>query len=438
MSLDLTTLRILKRRKHYDELAPAIPERALDAHTREIVKDFGRYFREFPEVQLIEPSPFLLWFRMVRPKLNDEAFGVISEVIKRTAADVEDGVAEGLMARLHAAHTANEIADLLTAWNEGAEINLAAALRERTEDLEFKLQIKHKNPQDLTPIEDILAEDESDFGFKFRLECLNQHVKPLVPGDFVIVAAPPGKGKSTFCASELTHMAAQVDTIYPGENRSILWLNNEGPSKRIVGRCFQAALGATMEEMAALVKQQPTEQPERFKNLLRQRYAESLGGRPGVLRIMSVHDYWNNQIEDIMRKHKPAIVLFDMIDNVKFGGATLNNGERTDQVLEAMYQWARMLAVKYEAVMIATSQISAEGQGMQFPAQRMLKDSKTGKQGAADLMIMLGAVDDPALARSRYISIAKTKKNRTGVPDSPNKEILADFDRGRFREYLSK
>ena len=65
----------------------------------------------------------------------------------------------------------------------------------------------------------------------------------------------------------------------------------------------------------------------------------------------------------------------------------------------------------------------------------MLKDSKTGKQGAADVIITIGAVNDPALARSRYIGTTKNKKARTGVAGSPMKEVMIDSDRGRYVEF---
>jgi hypothetical protein len=34
---------------------------------------------------------------------------------------------------------------------------------------------------------------------------------------------------------------------------------------------------------------------------------------------------------------QPALVVFDMIDNIRFGGEVANGGQRTDQLLEAMY-----------------------------------------------------------------------------------------------------
>lgn len=112
----------------------------------------------------------------------------------------------------------------------------------------------------------------------------------------------------------------------------------------------------------------------------------------------------------------------DMIDNIKFGGELANLGSRTDQVLETMYQWARLLAVKYDCAMIATSQTSGDAENVMWPTQAQLKDSKTGKQGAADVIVMMGRVNDNP--GSRYLSTPKNKRKRTGVLVPPGRGDL--------------
>lgn len=122
------------------------------------------------------------------------------------------------------------------------------------------------------------------------------------------------------------------------------------------------------------------------------------------------------------------------MDNIKFGGELSNGGQRTDQVLEAQYQWARLLAVKYDCIVMATSQVSADGDGLQYPTLPMLKDSRTGKQGAADVIITIGKVNDPMLVNSRYIGTTKSKKVKTGTRASPNCEVLFQPDISRYSE----
>jgi len=426
MSLDLTTLRLLKYRARYEKLARSVPKRALDTRTQIIMDDFGAFFKEFPNVSVIEPDSFLMWFKAFRhPTLKDEALAVFDGLLRQVAEDVDPAIEAGIMKRLVATASAFDVATLIEKFNAGDEVDLRSALDSIIDNYDTQVDRKVKNPQVLDPIEDLLKAEENDVGFHWRLGCLNRHLKPLVAGDFVVIAARPDKGKTTFAASELTHMAAQVDALYPDERRSILWFNNEGPGKRIVTRCFQAALNATTEELVL----------KSNAGTIRSEYAAALGGRGGTLRIFDIHGMWNHEVEDIMASHKPALVLFDMVDNIRFGGDVSNNGQRTDQLLEAMYQWARMMGVKHDCAVMATSQISADGDGLQFPTLPMLKDSKTGKQGAADVILTLGTVNDAMLDKSRYIGTTKNKKVRTGVAASPRTEVLFDGDRGRYVEF---
>jgi replicative DNA helicase len=434
MSLDLTVLRLLKHRDRFERLAGAVPVAALDARTAILLDDFKRFFKEFPEAKVIEADVFPFWFKTCHPGVKPEALSVFTNLFKEMQADVTPHIEAGLMPRLVAAASAVKATDLLVKYNTGEEVDLAAGLQAIVEEYTVQVDRKIKNPQVLDPIEDLLKAEENDVGLHFRLNCLNRHIKPLVGGDFVVLAMRPDKGKTTMCASEVTFMAPQVDVVYPGEKRSILWFNNEGPGKRIVTRCFQAALNATVEDLVKLSAIPASKGFEKYKTKVREDYAKALGGRPGVLRVFDIHGMYNHEVEDLMRLHRPALVVFDMVDNIKFGGETMNNGQRTDQLLEAMYQWARFMGVKYDCAVIANSQISADGDGVQWPTLPMLKDSKTGKQGAADVIITGGALNDPMMVNSRYIGTTKNKKVRTGMRSSPQAEVILVGDRARYVE----
>lgn len=435
MSLDLTTLRLLKHRDRYENMARAVPMRALDTRTQIILKDFGRYFKDFPDAPKIDADSFRVFFASIHPKVNDEDMAVYTELMKQVnSEEVRPDIAEGLMQRLVATATAYDIATMIGKFNEGEEIDLRASLLAAMEKYDQQVQRKVHNPQVLDPIEDLLEAEKNDTGLHWRLPCLNRHLKPIVGGDFVVVAGRPDKGKTTFGTDQFTYMASQCATLWPDRRRDILWFNNEGPGKRIVTRAFQSALNATMEDLVRLSGIPADPEFSHYRTMVRQKYAEALGGRPGALRIFDIHDMWNHEVEELIKMHDPALVVFDMIDNIKFGGDVNNNGQRTDQLLEAMYQWARLKGVQYDCGVVAFSQLSADADGVQYPTLPQLKDSKTGKQGAADVIITLGAVNDPVLANSRYIGTTKNKRVRTGVKSSPMQEVIFDGDRGRYVE----
>lgn len=421
IGLELTLLRLLKYRDRFLRFYRHVPHKILDQRTALVLACFEQYFKQHPELDRIDSDNFGVWFRITHPNLKEEAAAIWNKQFEAMMEDVPEHIERGIMERLVAAEAAYDTAELLSKWNDGDEVDLYVAMRGVVERYEKAVNRSVKMPWVLDHIHDLLTDDMNDTGFHWRLDCLNRSMRPLRGGDFGIIAGRPDKGKTTFCTSELTFMAKQVDLIYPDQNRSIIWLNNEGPGKRIKTRLYQSALNAPISDLI-----------ERMKaGTLEQEYVEAVG-RPDIIRIMDIHDYWSHEVEDILKECPPAIVLFDMVDNIRFGGEVGNNGQRTDQLLEAMYQWSRVLAVKHDAVVLATSQISADGDGVPYPTLSMLKDSKTGKQGAAEFIITLGASNDPVLANSRFIGSTKNKLHREGGPKDPRCEVIFDGQRGRY------
>lgn len=419
--LELTLLKLLKYRDKFTRFYRHIPMKVLDAKTAIVLADFKVYFEQHPTAERIDAESFFTWFRLAHPTLKEEAASVYAVQFKAMMTDVMPEIERGIMERLVAAETAYNLTDILTRWNAGDEIDLYAAMRDHVAVYEQALNRTVKLPWVKDSIHDLLLADQNDVGLHWRLDCLNRSMRPLRGGDFGIIAGRPDKGKTTFFASELTFMSKQVDALYPGENRSIIILNNEGPGKRVITRLHQAALNATISELIAKAQ----------AGTIEAEYAEAVG-RTDIIKVLDIHDFWSHEVEDVLREMPPAVVLFDMIDNVKFGGGAANNGQRTDQLLEAMYSWARVLAVKHDCVMLATSQISADGDGVPYPTLPMLKDSKTGKQGAADFIITIGASNDPSLSNSRFIGATKNKLAREGGPRDPRAEVIFNGLRARY------
>lgn len=421
--LEKTLLQVLKYRERYGRLQRAIPVHALEAKAQILFNDFGVFFKEFPDVERIEMGAFFPWFKHMRhPTLTTEQHGLYQILCQGVLLeDCDSAVESGLLERLHAADTASRVAGLLEKWNAGEELDLYQTLRSEVERFETLSNRTVKVPWVTDDIDDILLMDKHDTGLHFRLDCLNTCMRPLRGGDFVVLAGRPDKGKTTIISSEITHMASQFDTVYGVDHgKHVLWFNNEGPGKRIVQRVYQSALNATLTDLLAYSA----------AGTLKDQYAAMVGALDRI-RVMDIHDFHSYEVEDIMKRINPGLVVFDMVDNIKFGGNVNNGGQRTDQLLEAMYQWARVLGVKYDTPCIATSQISADGDGLQFPTLPMLKDSKTGKQGAADAIITLGAVNDQFYANSRFIGLTKNKLRREGSPQTPNCEVTFDGQRGR-------
>jgi replicative DNA helicase len=218
-------------------------------------------------------------------------------------------------------------------------------------------------------------------GLRWRLKFLNQSLGSLRKGDFGFIFARPETGKTTFLASEISHMITQTEG-------NILWFNNEEYGDKVITRCLQAVLGVTAEELWS--------KPDEYQA----KYDALTGGR---IKLLDVDDSNTaTRIEEIIKAHNPALIIFDQIDKIKGF-----KGERNDLELKAIYQWAREIAKMYAPV-IAVSQASGEGDDKLWLSMNMVDGSKTAKQGEADWMLGIGKEANNT-SRFRYFNILKNK-----------------------------
>ena len=113
------------------------------------------------------------------------------------------------------------------------------------------------------------------------------------------------------------------------------------------------------------------------------------------------------QVEQVVEAVRPAVVVFDMLANFRMGGTAA--GANKADVVEQMWQAVREMAVQHDFIALSTVQISVEGGNMLYPPYSALKDSKTGVQGATDIILMMGSMDNPAQQAIRGLSTPKNK-----------------------------
>ena len=336
-------------------------------------------------------------------------------MLNQISNEPDDCTRAGLLSDLYELSLGTQVANLIADYDAGSLVlPLADTLTAHLDAYKMNVGLQ-AIPWDDKSIEELLAEDMNEEGVKWRLACLNMSMRPLRPGDFGIIAGRPDKGKTSFLSSELTYMADQIP-----EDRNVIWLNNEGMSGRVKKRLYQSALGKTVNELVQMVKD---------KEDIAQMYANVVG-RTDKIRVVNIHGFHVGQVEAILEQSNPGIVVYDMIDNIKgFSGES-----RTDLALEEMYKWARERCVKYSCIGLATSQISVEGDGEMYPTLSMLKDSKTGKQGACDFQLMIGAPNAENIAHCRYISLPKNKLRREDAPGDPRCEVTFHPNIARYED----
>lgn len=412
--IDIILLRLIKRRKDWSKLHGMLPKATLSEETRALVTDFDRYFKEYPSHDTVDLLTFLPRFKQWHPGMSDEMFSKYKGILGNIVPDPDDDQARNIMQDLADVDFATKIANTINEFEEGELEGDLYDFINRDMDKYRKLRGLKVVDYIKDDILDLLQDEFDDTGVNFRLACLRASMRPMRGGDFGIIAGRPDQGKTTFMTSEATYAAPQL----PPE-RNVIWLNNEGPGKRIKPRLFQSALGITMEELKALAS----------AGKVKDMYTDAVG-RLDRIRIFDIHGYSTGMVENIIQDNNPGLVIFDMIDNIRgFGDAA-----RTDLMLEYMYQWARELMVKYDAIGWAGSQISNDGDNLRFPTLPMLKDSKTGKQGACDFQLMIGSVDDPAFVYSRFIGLPKNKLQRPDGKKDPKAEVAFLPTKARYED----
>ena len=415
--IDLTLLRILKYREQFDKVARYIPAEAMSKKTNAIIKDIGKYF-ETTEETVIDFSSFRsLFFSAYHKNLKEDDIKFYNTLLTNMEADVPDAVKKNIINALLELKMATRIASDIDEYQAGEEIDIVNAVFSTSQ--QTKLALERTVSFDKSTFEDSSLEEglSDDVGYDWCLPMLNKVYRKIQGGDATIVAARPGKGKTTFLCQQNAAMAKTMP-----KTKTIVWLNNESRRQKIMSRQIQAALGKTDKELHKM-KQDGT---------LKDAYITEMGSASRV-EIYDIHGKDHGYIEEILETYGPdgiGAIVFDMLDKVKM---PMPQGIREDQRLEELYTWGRELGVFYNCPTFPTSQISVEGAGLLFPAEHMLKDSKTGKQGACDNILMLGSSEDPMILNTRGISMAKEKIKRAGE-DHLQGEVLFDADIGRYIE----
>ena len=414
--IDLALLRVIKDKETFDKVHRYIPKKGVDKNTRVLINDVSKYFEANPEETKLDFDAFRSMFFTVWHKTLSEAETVFyNSLLDKMVSDVPPAVKKNMVNNLLELGFATEVANVIQEYDQGEDIDVVLTIGNLHSGVKDTLERTSKF--EFAGLDDVVHEDNDDSGLLWPLDCLNSVYRNILGGDQYIIAARPGKGKTSF----LTFLNWSLVQQMP-ENKVIVWFNNESTRNRIMSRQIMSALGANSDEIRKF-KEEGT---------LSEKYIKAMGSATRV-RVYDIHGKNNFHLEEILESigiDNVGAVITDMLDNVKFPS---HRDMREDQRLEQLYQWHREIGVKYNCPMFPTSQISNEGAGLMFPSENMLKDSKTGKQGACDGIIMIGSSDDPLLQNKRGISMPKTKSKRAGAFDL-REEIVFDVDRGRFKE----
>lgn len=420
--MDMLLLCALASKQRYRSLMHVVPQGMISQDTQVALAWFGAYFNAFPEREHVIVDELVSLVRLRSGNASQEQVAVTIHLIEHLRRPVDEAGLRGILGQLHELDLSGRAGALIAKYNAGDEIDLAYELNKIS--AQAVRCMAQSAPDDYidTPIHELLAEIDSDQGIKFRrLALLRDNIAGLQGGASIAIAARPDKGKTSLIAATITDFAPQLPAVF-GEGRPILWLNNEGSGKRIIPRVYQAALQLDLNDIIKLSN----------CGELVPKYTAAVGGTSDIIRVKDMHGASLAQVEQVIESTRPAVVVFDMIANFRLSGAA--NGSNKADAVEQMWQEVREIAVRHDFIALSTVQISQEGGNQLYPPYSALKDSKTGIQGATDVILMMGSLDNPDAQTIRGLSTPKNKFAVAGKQSYVMGECYFDGARCAFND----
>lgn len=391
--MDIDLLSIVKERDKYNRFKPYISEWVLGKEAQLIFTTIEAFFKQFPAVSTIDWTAFESFFFIYRNStVRKDTAPLYKAIFNNLRAHTPSVASEDVLRHFITQEYSRSIADTALQVREGtASIDDVSDLVKKY-DKELGRAI---NPTDLFVtggVTDVLARASAP-GFNWRLNELNISCGPLRQGDFVLLAAYVETGKTTFTASEVSHMATQIAGLGLGE-RPVVWINNEERSDKVMLRIMQAALGCTLADIMADEAKCTAE----YNRLM---------GMPNRILVLNNDSGMNNahKLTPLLRDLNPALIVFDQLDKVE-GFNSKEEGEHSR--LGRLYKWARDLSHDYGPV-IAVSQTDASGASSQYITMDQLRGSKVDKPGEADAIITIGKAAGPSMDKQRFLHVPKNK-----------------------------
>lgn len=415
--MDCVLARALCNKKRCSQLLPYVPKEMIAPDVNAFVQWLNVYWATYPEHDVVNFDAFDSMVNLRGGNLTPEDKAALRSIVSQVKG-VDEAAVNGIVSTLHELAYSGQAAKLLAQYQEGDEIDLKGEMQRLHRQFLEGVKVQDELLQwENRSLDDVFAANEEGKGLKLRfLPELNRSVRALRGGDTVAVAAPVDAGKTSLLACIAADFANQMHTDHElVGDRCILWLVNESLAVRTVPRIYQAATRLTPIQMRQLHRE------GKFLPL----YTSKVG-RMDRIRVKDAHSITMSQIQTLLEEMRPAVLIVDMVANIR--GGTM---ETEHQNLEAKWQELRVLGCEYDCLVLGTMQFSAEGYDLLYPPLTALKQSKIGVQGALDLAIFMGKLNNDTEGR-RGISTPKNKCPVSGVPSINQFEVIFDAQKCQF------
>lgn len=409
--MDVEILKYFSKKEHYDLYSQYVKRYTVGEETSTILKSYGEYFKTKDEI--VDWNVFKTWFYITNGVRSD-TICVYDEIFKAVDDGVEPDEEElmPLIKEFIKKDYATQILEVSTSVLDGKKNTLedVDTLLAKYRDTTGEAVEHHK--YFVTDDFDELVEDAMKPGYRWRMPFLNESIGDLKDEMFVMVAARPDSGKTSFLANEVSFMIPQME-----DGEYCLWFNNEQAGGKVKRRVIMNAIGWST---ADIIKNRAGAFAELKK----------VWGSADRLKVFNKPAITVRDVEKILREYedKVGLIVFDQLWKIH---SSDKEGETARQTKLAA--WAREICKEYAPVM-NSHQADAQAHGEKWIEMDRLYGSKTGIQGEADVIITLGRSLEVSEQRERYIYVPKNKEPDGTDPLKANGKHISKVDMsiGRF------
>ena len=420
MITEVTLLKLfVESREAYLNYGSFVKYDALTRETKTLLSDIDAYYTEFDD-GFIQLEKFALWFHQVRhPDINETKHKIYQAIFTRLQEEqlnVESGFIKTVINHFKQEAAKEKIRTLLD--EPGLPIE---TVKKTLQEYASSVDILEEEDYTENNFGQIFVKRKRPNGLKWRLECLNKAIGPLIPGDFGYVAAYVDTGKSKFLVSEAAYMAQQI------KEGSVLWFNNEGPEDRIQQQLWCAVLETDSQTII--------DNEERAL----ERYAEKMNGDVNRVKIFDAVGYTPDMIREKAEKYNAKLIIIDMLDHLHMPGS-----KKSAEVirLKNLYREIRDISKDFcpvigssqcDGTVTWTDHKTQEARFQHYIGMHQLDYSRSAKQAAAEFIITIGR--DPDYPLTRYIHVPKNKLDGDGTGKSRNIKSEVRFDGAKSLYY---
>jgi len=406
---ELLLLKILLNKEEYIKYHKYLDTINLENEPKAILNSIGSYYDEYQDISTISLDELKTYFYMKYPLLRSrDSYEMIFNSIESLEINNKD-LLDKTLSNLIERYFASDIIESLTQVLSGSKYGLLPGIEDKLKEFYSVSELKEEaSPFVESSLEDLLHDEVTSDGLKWRLPCLNQDIGDLRGGSLGHVYARPDTGKTSWLACEVTNFASQLK-----DDEIIVWFNNEEKGTKVKLRLYCSLLGMTKEELVA----DPEVTEAEFRRL---------GG--DKIKIYDTAHMTTTDIEIVLKQFNVRLAVIDQGDNVKFRG---DHDMPSHERLKRLYRIFRELGKEYACDIIAAGQASNSGEGAQWLGLDDMDGSKTGKPSALDYAVAIGFNTDEGKETMRFIHIAKNKM-KNGV----HGKHIVRFDalRARYRD----